>query len=142
MPNRLRISVVGTDGVFTSPPYGWLYNRLRMDAVAITLRDAPENSPLGTDNPQALVDAIERLIGPRVATINPRGSRRLQGGALPTSNERSYRPIHAEARAARPPRKCIHLLLRQFSEPMQPLSRFAASLTSWPPRKVPRFESA
>jgi hypothetical protein len=44
------------------PPYGWLYNVSGLDAVAITLRDGRKFA-LGTDNPQALVDAIERLIG-------------------------------------------------------------------------------
>jgi hypothetical protein len=43
-------------------PYGWLYNVSGLDAVAITLRDGRKFA-LGTDNPQALVDAIERLIG-------------------------------------------------------------------------------
>ena len=43
-------------------PYGWLYNVSGFDAVAITLRDGRKFA-LGTDNPWALVDAIERLIG-------------------------------------------------------------------------------
>jgi len=43
-------------------PYGWLYNVSGFDAVAITLRDGRKFA-LGTDDPQALVDAIERLIG-------------------------------------------------------------------------------
>ena len=42
-------------------PYGWLYNVSGLDAVAITLRDGRKFA-LGTDDPQALVDAIERLI--------------------------------------------------------------------------------
>jgi hypothetical protein len=43
-------------------PYGWLYNVSGLEAVAITLRDGRKFA-LGTDDPQALVDAIERLIG-------------------------------------------------------------------------------
>jgi len=42
-------------------PYGWLYNVSGLDAVAIRLRDERKFA-LGTDDPQALVDAIERLI--------------------------------------------------------------------------------
>jgi hypothetical protein len=42
-------------------PYGWLYNVSGLDAVAITLRDGRKFA-LGTDDPQALVYAIERLI--------------------------------------------------------------------------------
>ena len=42
-------------------PYGWLYNVSGLDAVAITLRDRRKFAS-GTDDPQALVDAIERLI--------------------------------------------------------------------------------
>jgi hypothetical protein len=42
-------------------PYGWLYNVSGLDAVAIRLRDGRKFA-LGTDDPQALVDAIERLI--------------------------------------------------------------------------------
>ena len=42
-------------------PYGWLYNVSGLDAVAIRLRDG-QKFALGTDDPQALVDAIERLI--------------------------------------------------------------------------------
>jgi hypothetical protein len=42
-------------------PYGWLYNVSGLEAVAITLRDGRKFA-LGTDDPQALVDAIERLI--------------------------------------------------------------------------------
>jgi hypothetical protein len=43
-------------------PYGWLYNVSGLEAVAITLRDGRKFA-LGTDDPQALIDAIERLIG-------------------------------------------------------------------------------
>jgi hypothetical protein len=42
-------------------PYGWLYNVSGLDAVAITLRDGRKFA-LGTDDPQALVDALVRLI--------------------------------------------------------------------------------
>ena len=42
-------------------PYGWLYNVSGLDTVAIRLRDERKFA-LGTDDPQALVDAIERLI--------------------------------------------------------------------------------
>jgi hypothetical protein len=42
-------------------PYGWLYNVSGLEAVAITLRNGRKFA-LGTDDPQGLVDAIERLI--------------------------------------------------------------------------------
>jgi hypothetical protein len=42
-------------------PYGWLCNVSGLDAVAIRLRDERKFA-LGTDDPQAVVDAIERLI--------------------------------------------------------------------------------
>ena len=42
-------------------PYGWLYNVSGLDAVVIRLRNGRKFA-LGTDDPQALVDAIERLI--------------------------------------------------------------------------------
>ena len=42
-------------------PYGRLYNVSGLDAVAITLRDGRKFA-LGTDDPQALVDALVRLI--------------------------------------------------------------------------------
>jgi len=42
-------------------PYGWLYNVSGLDAVAIRLRDERKFA-LGADDPEALVDAIERLI--------------------------------------------------------------------------------
>ena len=41
-------------------PYGWLYNVSGLDAVAITLRDG-RRFALGTDDPQGLVDAIQRF---------------------------------------------------------------------------------
>ena len=42
-------------------PYGWLYNVSGLEAVAITLRNGRKFA-LGTDDPQSLVNAIERLI--------------------------------------------------------------------------------
>ena len=45
----------------SSDAYGWLYNVSGLDAVAIRLRDERKFA-LGTDDPEALVDAIERLI--------------------------------------------------------------------------------
>jgi hypothetical protein len=42
-------------------PYGWLYNVSGLDAVAITLRDGRKFA-LGTDDPNGLVDAIQRSI--------------------------------------------------------------------------------
>ncbi len=41
-------------------PYGWLYNVSGLHAVAITLRDG-RRFALGTDDPQGLVDAIQRF---------------------------------------------------------------------------------
>ena len=41
-------------------PCGWLYNVSGLDAVAITLRDG-RRFALGTDDPQGLVDAIQRF---------------------------------------------------------------------------------
>ncbi len=40
-------------------PYRWLYNVSGLEAVAITLRNGRKFA-LGTDDPQDLVDAIER----------------------------------------------------------------------------------
>lgn len=45
-------------------PYGWLYNVSGLDAVAITLRDGRKFT-LGTDDPNGLVDAIQRSISSR-----------------------------------------------------------------------------
>jgi hypothetical protein len=45
-------------------PYGWLYNVSGLDAVTITLRDGRKFA-LGTDDPQGLSVAIERLIRQR-----------------------------------------------------------------------------
>jgi hypothetical protein len=45
-------------------PYGWLYNVSGLHAVAITLRNGRKLA-LGTDDPDGLVAAIQRLIGPR-----------------------------------------------------------------------------
>jgi len=41
-------------------PYGWLYNVSGLDAVAIRLRDGRKFA-LGTDDPQRLVNAIQRF---------------------------------------------------------------------------------
>jgi len=41
-------------------PHGWLYNVSGLDAVAITLRNGRKFA-LGTDDPQGLVEAIQRL---------------------------------------------------------------------------------
>ena len=41
-------------------PHGWLYNVSGLDAVTITLRDG-RRFALGTDDPQGLVEAIQRL---------------------------------------------------------------------------------
>ena len=43
-------------------PYGWLYNVSGLDAVTITLSDGRKFA-LGTDDPQGLLDAIQRSIG-------------------------------------------------------------------------------
>jgi hypothetical protein len=43
---------------YTFTPYGWLYNVSGLDAVAITLRDG-RRLCLGTDEPEALVKAIQ-----------------------------------------------------------------------------------
>ena len=45
-------------------PRGWLYNVAGWDAVAIRLRSGKEFA-LGTDEPQALVEAIRRLASAR-----------------------------------------------------------------------------
>jgi hypothetical protein len=41
-------------------PYGWLYNVSGLDAVTIILRDGRKFA-LGTDDPQGLLEAIQRL---------------------------------------------------------------------------------
>jgi hypothetical protein len=42
-------------------PYGWLYNVLGLDAVAITLRDGRKFA-LGTDDPNGFTSAVRRSI--------------------------------------------------------------------------------